>query len=314
MSKLSEPLKALINAAHARPNTVPAPTHIATVYSNIANASREKNVGLPAWLCASTAATMTMNSPDSLLELYRLASMPEHQTGDSRNHPLLVAELMREAGLKCIGLNGIPRTINMLGAFYNGLPNAVQKDLQKRQPRRKLSSSTIKPTTTRGNALWDSIYHPVTDKLTRKLAQSHPDLPIFIIEGAYGALFSDPPHSNDNRNTTTSSSTTSASTEPSPPNIGRVLTSVLAIACLRAQTGVGPQIVSHVFGLRKAFEDGTAAREDEILGGKWLASDEGSIWLLQQIDSVVQAIGGDRGTTFAQGFGGDVGGAVKAKL
>jgi hypothetical protein len=193
--------------------------------------------------------------------------------------------------------------------------NALVQHLTLWSPHRKLSSSTIQPTTTRGNALWDSIYHPVTDKLTRKLAQSHPDLPIFIIEGAYGALFSDPPHSNnDNRNTTTSSSTTSASTEPSPPNIGRVLTSVLAIACLRAQTGVGPQVVSHVFGLRKAFEDGTAAREDEILGGKWLASDEGSIWLLQQIDSVVQAIGGDRGTTFAQGFGGDVGGAVKAKL
>jgi hypothetical protein len=50
---------------------------------------------------------MTMNSPESLLELYRLASKPEHQTGDGHNHPLLVAELMREAGLKCIGLNGV---------------------------------------------------------------------------------------------------------------------------------------------------------------------------------------------------------------
>jgi hypothetical protein len=53
MSKLSEPLKAFINAAHAKPNTIPAPKHIATVYKNIATASREKNVGLPAWLCAS---------------------------------------------------------------------------------------------------------------------------------------------------------------------------------------------------------------------------------------------------------------------
>jgi hypothetical protein len=50
---------------------------------------------------------MTMNSPESLLELYRLASKPEHKMSDNANHPLLVAELMREAGLKCIGLNGV---------------------------------------------------------------------------------------------------------------------------------------------------------------------------------------------------------------
>lgn len=74
------------------------------------------------------------------------------------------------------------------------------------------------------------------------------------------------------------------------------------MACLRAQSGVGPQVVSHVFGLRKAFEDGTAEGEDVVMGGKWLASDEGSLWLLEAVDGIVHALGEGRGTTFAPGF------------
>lgn len=95
-----------------------------------------------------------------------------------------------------------------------------------------------------------------------------------------------------------------------PAPVGRVLTSVIAVACLRSQTGVGPQVVSHVFGLRKAFEDGSAEGEQSIEGGKWLASDEGSMWLLQSVDRIVEAIGGARGTTFAPGMEKE----LKAKL
>jgi hypothetical protein len=89
-----------------------------------------------------------------------------------------------------------------------------------------------------------------------------------------------------------------------PATVGRVLTSIVAVACLRAQTGVGPQVVSHVFGLRKAFEDGTAkaADEEEVQGGEWLASDEGSIWLLGVVDRIVETIGKGEGTSFAPGL------------
>jgi hypothetical protein len=80
---------------------------------------------------------------------------------------------------------------------------------------------------------------------------------------------------------------------------GRVLTSLIAIACLRAQTGVGPQVLSHVFGLRKAFDDGTAER---VEGGTWLASDEGSTWILETVDAIVREIGAGKGTTFAPGI------------
>jgi len=149
---------------------------------------------------------------------------------------------------------------------------------------RNLTPQTLPTTLNRGNILWESIYHPFSSKLTSKLAQSHPDLPVFIIEAEYGALFSDPPNPN-----------------PNVPNIGRVLMSLLAVSVLRAQTGVGPQVVSHMFGLRKAFEDGTAAAEESVEGGEWLAGDEGGMWVLGVVDGIVGAIGEGRGTSFAPG-------------
>lgn len=239
---------------------------------------------------------MTMNSPESMLALYRLATTttPTHQKTPFPNQALYTAELMREVGLKCIGFNGVPRTINVLGAFHSGLPPEIQSSLQTRPPRRNLTAKNVEAMLARGEALWESIYHPFSEKLKAKLAVSHPDLPVHIIEAEYGGLFSDPAWS-----TTTTSSTSSSS---AIPNVGRVLTSVIAVACLRAQSGVGPQVVSHVFGLRKAFEDGTAESEEEVQGGKWLASNEGSLWLLQQVDSIVEALGQGQGTTFAPGF------------
>ncbi len=109
----------------------------------------------------------------------------------------------------------------------------------------------------------------------------------------YGGLFSDPPELGQIRKAA---------------RVGRVLTSVVAVACLRAQTGVGPQVTSHVFGLRKAFEDGSAEAtgEVEVQGGRWLAGDEGGEWLLKSVDSVVEALGEGTGSSFAPG--------MKAKL
>jgi hypothetical protein len=90
---------------------------------------------------------MTMNSPESMLELHSLV------TSDcEKQQAVQIAELMREVGLKCISFNGvcplltssepqreklrltstqIPRTINCLGAFYNGLPVDVSTAMSK---------------------------------------------------------------------------------------------------------------------------------------------------------------------------------------
>jgi len=56
-----------------------------------------------------TATTMTMNSPDALIQLFHLAApAPEDQA-----RAVWTAELMREIGLKCIGFNGV-RSFNTL--------------------------------------------------------------------------------------------------------------------------------------------------------------------------------------------------------
>lgn len=48
---------------------------------------------------------MTMNSPESMLELYRVAN--GKKLGGVENQSVWTAELMREVGLKCIGFNGV---------------------------------------------------------------------------------------------------------------------------------------------------------------------------------------------------------------
>ncbi|KAJ5032225.1 uncharacterized protein L3040_008834 [Drepanopeziza brunnea f. sp. 'multigermtubi'] len=287
MSKLSPSLKALINASGARPHPLPAPPGIRAVYERLRREAAAKKVGSRAWLTLSTAATVTMNSPASLTILFHLA------TDHAQDQPQSVetAELMREVALKCIGFNGIPRTINCLGAFRSSLPVEIISSLSTK-PTRTASQSNIHAIIARGHALWTSIYRPFDATLAAKLADSHPDLPVFILQHAYGPLFADPPTHRDG-----------------PPGsagarVGRVLTSLVAVACLRAQTGVGPQVTSHVFGLRKAFTDGSGEAEGEgmVEGGRWLATDEGSVWLLEAVDAVVEALGEGRGSSFAWGM------------
>ncbi|GAB7352441.1 hypothetical protein MBLNU459_g2857t2 [Dothideomycetes sp. NU459] len=242
MSKLSPSLKALIGAPFAKPGPIPAPNNIRSVFE------------------------------DSLAELYKVAAPKQDE--------VQTAEFMREVGLKCIGFNGVPRTINMLGAFRASLPATVVSALRTTGTRMP-TPANIAGINARGFELWKSIYHPLDGKLYDKLAASHPDMPIFILHSEYGALFADPAEI------------------PQEAKVGRVLTSVVAVACLRAQSGVGPQVTSHVFGLRKAYEDGSAARERAVDGGEWLATNEGSTWLLETVDGIVAAISGGAGSSFA---------------
>ncbi|KAK1763059.1 Dol-P-Man:Man(5)GlcNAc(2)-PP-Dol alpha-1,3-mannosyltransferase 2 [Phialemonium atrogriseum] len=280
MSKLSPSLKALINASFSRPGPRPAPRHIADVYQSIARDASQKNLGVRSWLVIAAAATFTLNSPDSLPALHRVASAAHGAKGGD----VRTAEFIREIGLKCISFNGIPRTINCLNAFHASLSPDVASALST-SPSRTPTAQNLGDITSRGRSLWDSIYAPFETKLYEKLAQSHPDLPVHILNSHYGPLLADPP----------------AAERGSLAGIGRVLTSVVAISCLRAQTGVGPQVLSHVFGLRKAVEDGTyrGDREvEDVKAAEWLATDSGSEWILNTVDRVVEAIGG---SSFAPG-------------
>ncbi|KEF52780.1 uncharacterized protein A1O9_11197 [Exophiala aquamarina CBS 119918] len=276
MSKLSPTLKALINATHAKPDMLRAPPNIRKTFSRIAESAARKNVGLPAWVTISAATTMTLNSPSSLVELYHYTqSLPNAPPGPQ------AIELIREVGLKCISFNGIPRSINCLGAFREGLPQDVFKQVQP-PPSRQLTPQNLQDRLKNGWNLWASVYYPFEHKLYDKLAASHPNLPVHILNAHYGTLLANPP------------------TPETSVNVGRVLTSLVAISCLRSQTGVGPQVVSHCFGLRKAFEDGSA--EKDVEGGEWLATDEGNQWILNAVDEIVQALSEGAGTTFAPGY------------
>ncbi|KAI0114339.1 hypothetical protein GGR51DRAFT_503964 [Nemania sp. FL0031] len=282
MSKLSDAVKALINVGHAKPGYTRAGAQVKSTLERLASDASDKKVGLPAWVTVSTAVSATMNCPEAMTQVLDLANTRNSQ---SQRTPAQNAELIREVGLKCISFNGIPRTINTLGAFFRSLPPDVASSLAT-TPTRNLTPENLEIRKRDGLALWDSVYLGFERKLLDKLAQSHPDLPVHIINGHYSNLLSNPRDAQKQ--------------EP----VGRVLTSLVAIACLRAQTGVGPQVVSHVFGLRKAYEQGDAHAEGEqpVEGGEWLAGDDGNLWLLENVDKLVYAIGGGEGTTFAPGI------------
>lgn len=206
------------------------------------------------------------------------------------------AELMRDVGLKCISFNGIPRTINCLNEFGAALPPTLAASLST-TPQRALTPDNLDAALARGRRAFDSVYAPLTEKLLDRLARAHPDLPVHILGSHYAPLLADPPLP-----------------PPSPAadalaaaRTGRLLTSAVAVACLRAQTGVGPQVLSHVYGLRKAFENGSWRRgwvrepdTDEGQLVRWFTGDEGGEWILRSVDSIIEALGG---SNFAAGSG-----------
>ncbi|KAK8042878.1 hypothetical protein PG994_013361 [Apiospora phragmitis] len=304
MSKLSDAVKALINAPHAAPGLTKASAQVQPALMRFAEDAQTKQVGLPSWVTISTAVSATMNCPDAMTSIFHLANEKAENNDNAEGTPVKNAELIREVGLKCISFNGIPRSINCLNAFHESLPEGVATALLARQPKRQVRMGNLVKWQANGRALWNSVYAGFEDKLISKLGRSHPDLPVHILGSHYANLLSNAPRKIILADEYSRQYVTV---------VGRVLTSLMAIACLRAQTGVGPQVLSHVFGLRKAYEQAgegggaRAADEEEVQGGEWSASDEGNIWLLEHVDRLVEAIGGaGQGTTFAPG--------IKAKL
>jgi len=86
------------------------------------------------------------------------------------------------------------------------------------------------------------------------------------LEHEYGALLSDTP-------------TTAYA-------LGRTLTSVVGVACLRTDSGVAPQLVSHVYGLLKAKD----FPQDQTPGEKWLSSEDGVKWVIEVADAVKDVV------------------------
>jgi hypothetical protein len=72
-------------------------------------------------------------------------------------------------------------------------------------------------------------------------------------------------------------------------NLSRALGSVVGIACLRTEGRVGPQLTSHVFGLLKARAAQNLSDED-----RWLASDEGTEWVIRTVDTLLDVVMAER--------------------
>ncbi|KAK4196318.1 hypothetical protein QBC40DRAFT_234566 [Triangularia verruculosa] len=293
LGSLAPSLKRLINAPFSNPNTTTAPPRIRNIYQRLSREAKERKYGERPWITIAAAATFTLNSPQSLSALHSVASSTvPHPTSSSPSStpqhltPLLLAELIREVGLKCISFNGIPRTINCLNAFRSDLDVNPWATSLASLPSRTVTNRTINDTISRGNSLWKSIYTPFHAKLSQKLALAHPDLPGYILQGHYAMLLADPPQYER--------------VIPKQARLGRCLTSLVAIACLRAQTGVGPQVLSHVYGLKKAIAQELHKNEDEFEidgaegeeGIERLAEDEGCEWVLSSVDAIAKAIGG----------------------
>jgi alkylhydroperoxidase/carboxymuconolactone decarboxylase family protein YurZ len=167
----------------------------------------------------------------------------------------------------------LPRTINMLNAFRRSLPEEVALSLSNTTSR-DLNAYDVKSLQSAGRTLWERLHYPVDKVLESILKAAHPDLPDFTINYLYGGLFSDP----DCRAAT---------------RIDRISTSLFAIACLRAQQGVGLQLLGHVSGLKNSWEDGSWRPGTHIGPAdaiEWLVSDEGCMWMLKTIDGLVEAL------------------------
>ncbi|KAK4052459.1 hypothetical protein OIV83_002261 [Microbotryomycetes sp. JL201] len=328
-TKLSPTLKALVNAPRARGGPIPAPSQVHTtnkLFDRVKESALERGLGKHAWLTLSAATLVTLNSPETLCRLYTYAqgSTVEEQVNTAMPFCHAFAtfgfvsnlKLMREAGLKSISFSGIPRTINSLNALIAHVPSDVRTRLPTRPTRSlNLTPQTLQHTLDNSSSLWRSIYQPLDEKLLDKLSLAHPDLPIIILEANYGALLSNPRLSDLTRELSQQNQVLQSRMT------GRVLTSMIAISCLRAQGGVGPQVLSHVFGLKKASlandevhagndsrssttETTTAFeqdRDDEQVSKQekaFLTSDEGCEWVLNSVDEIVRVIAGEQ-TSYA---------------
>lgn len=184
------------------------------------------------------------------------------------------------------------QTINSLTALHSHLPDSLASALPTTATRTAFSDSSDLPATasllSHGRSLWDDIYGRHSEKLLNKLALAHPDMSGYILAHHYGALLNSPLKQED--------------------SVGRQLTSLVAVACLRAQGGVGAQLSSHIYGLRSAdpawrnVDESSQAAEK---GQAWLSTNEGAEWVLRQVDRLVEVFGKEGGSTF---------GRVKSKL
>ncbi|CEH13935.1 hypothetical protein CBOM_01822 [Ceraceosorus bombacis] len=270
--------KTLPPGRQSGPLAGPGDEKLNALFDKIDQEAKDRKVGWSEWGCFATATLVTLNASSSLAALHR-HSVASPALRLSLEEKLNRAQLMRETGLKCIGFIGIPKVINNLAA----LRAAVEEDKElshalPMEPRRKITPELLPRVEEAANALWDNIYTPHSSKLLKILGRSHPDLPVFIVDGEYGPLFS-PPHTFAAPNPPPSL----ASSEE-PPALEPVW-----------EGGVGPQVTSHVWGLLKAassLKNAETQLDNEEIGKRWLTTEEGALWVVRTVDGICEAVEG----------------------
>ncbi|RDB22718.1 Dol-P-Man:Man(5)GlcNAc(2)-PP-Dol alpha-1,3-mannosyltransferase [Hypsizygus marmoreus] len=284
---LPPPIKHLLTLRN--PNVLPGPS-VSRLHSLFTRTSHDAKLkkAETGWLVLTTCTLLTANRPASLGHLYRFVTRSNSNEAGSRDNVAYAANkaaLMRESALKSAIFVGVPRkgldrisqVILSLAALHEALDDDVKQTLRT-QSHRAATSGNIEATIMRGQALWNSIYAPHADKLHDKLGSYHPDFISFIIQ-SYGSVLSPLPGA-----TKTYSDATSLD-DPDQGNLSQALGSVVGIATLRAEGRVGPQLVSHTFGLLKARYVEGQSKEDA-----WLSGDEGTEWVLRTVDEILDVI------------------------
>jgi len=261
--KLPPSVKQLLAQRNPNPIYAPSAERLSKVFDRTFAGAKSRGAER-GWLVLSTSALLGCNSPSSIGHLYRYATSVDGNNPTLKDR-LAKAACMRESALKGSIFVGVAMTINAMAALTEALEPDVKAELRTTPlPTRQLNEGTVNIISERGQALWRSIYEPHADKLLNKLGGYHPDFPLFIL-GAYGTVFT-PQGTSD------------------PGDLSRTDSSLVGIATLRALGGVGPQLVSHVYGLMKA---GSSPQNDSE---RWLSTQEGVEWVLGSIDELCDAV------------------------
>ncbi|KAI0636233.1 hypothetical protein C8Q77DRAFT_1102312 [Trametes polyzona] len=253
-------------------STVPWPCsealELRKVLSAVLQDAKARGVETGAMVLA-TSTLATVNAPPSLGHLYQIITRRDPDDPSTRcdvEEATTAAEQMREAILRSLIFIGVPRTFISLGSLYDSFEDEVRGNLRTSSVR-LATSENIEEIVGRGSAFGDTIYGPQRSTIEARFRTYHPDL-VDIVSYLYGSSFAPLPGGDAVRG-----------------NLNRTLCSVIAIACLRSEGGVGALLHGHVLGLLRARNEPDQSDEDH-----WLASDEGVQWVIRSVDIILDAV------------------------
>ncbi|WFD44040.1 hypothetical protein MPSI1_002705 [Malassezia psittaci] len=250
------------------------------LFKRVSSSAERHHIGWGEWMTVMTATMFALNSPGSLQAMHRYVMSKE---GSQELRP--VAErvnracLMREVGLKCIGLIGTPKSINNLAALRAMVDadSECAKEMPS-EPRREINANEWDHVCDVGATLYKDIYQEKAERLRQVLSHSHPDLSVYILQNEYGPLFAPPP--------------SYKGTDEPIWEVNRVRVSLMNMAALHAQGGVAPQVTSHTFGLLRSKPSFQHVEGPQRQGLDFLSSIQGAEWVIHTVNDIASVLEG----------------------